>query len=77
MFDKANFTLGSKVGKFTFEENTPMSHAKVVRDTVMANVMGCGEQRPVKNNHGAVELIRYNLEGPAKHTVFTWFPGMI
>lgn len=37
------YTLTSKVGRFTFENNVPLGLAKLVRDTAMGWLLGDGK----------------------------------
>lgn len=67
------FTLTSAVGDFIFECDVPMSHAQLVRDTIMAAVFGCSTDlakppQPVE----AQRWFREHFNGPAKDTHFTW-----
>ena len=63
-----NITLVTQIGKFEFDAGTIMSHAKLVRDTIMGQVMD--GQRIIPR--AAQKWIRENLEGPAKYTQFQW-----
>ncbi len=63
-----NITLVTPIGKFEFDAGTIMSHAKLVRDTIMGAVM-TGERIIPR---AAQRWVRENVEGPVKYTEFQW-----
>lgn len=67
--DDRYFTLTSAVGKFIFPRSTIMSHAKLVRDTIVGTVLG-PEKSPTPNNVN--HWLKNNLQGPVKDTQFEW-----
>jgi hypothetical protein len=65
------FTLTSTIGVFSFHRETLMSHAKLVRDTIMYSLLN-GESIRAQT---AQRWFREHTDGPAKHTEFVWTPA--
>lgn len=60
-----------KVGKFTFPDGTPLSLAKLVRDTVMGQMLNPKQRElPVHTEAEAYELIRRSESTTLRETVF-------
>lgn len=50
-------TLTCKIGKFVFEENTPLSKAKLIRDTVMGHYLKPDPMRkPIRSEEDCMEF---------------------
>jgi hypothetical protein len=67
-------TLDSKVGRFIFFKETPLSHAKLIRDAVMNQVLQPNYKK-IKTGADAVNYIRNNCAGSYSDTVFSFYPN--
>lgn len=75
-----HFTLTSKAGRFEFATDVRLSHAKLIRDTITASVMGsCPSAPRIKTDKPqfAARWIRENLQGPiaTAQIAFDWIPA--
>ena len=67
-------TLDSKVGRFVFFKDTPLSHAKLIRDAVMNQVLQPSYKK-IKTGQDAVNYIRHNCAGSYSDTIFSFYPA--
>lgn len=74
-----HFTLTSKAGDFVFPRETILSHAKLIRDTITASMMGSLPHTPRINPSKpkfAPRWVRDHLNGPIASAgyAFEWIP---
>lgn len=75
MRGNGHFTLTSPEGQFIFPSDTLMSHAKLVRDTVTANVRGFrGDSPAIRRQTNLKVWLKDNLMGPASKVQVQWVP---
>jgi hypothetical protein len=77
MDDTSYFTLTSKVGRFVFPKHVKMSHAKLIRDSIVASEMGAIPSVPrISNPKFAARWFRDHVAGPIANTglTFEWIP---
>lgn len=56
-------TLTSKVGKFIFDDEMPISKAKLIRDTVMGQILNPQDGRKIKTDDQAFNFARDSFPG--------------
>ena len=66
--------LDSKVGRFIFYKETPLSHAKLIRDAVTNQVLQPSYKK-IKTGQDAVNYIRNNCAGSYSETLFSFYPS--
>lgn len=69
------YSLTSPAGTFEFSREVPLSHAKLVRDTITASVFGANTGTPIRRNGNPMTWLRSNMEGNIKNTPFQWYPA--
>lgn len=68
-------TIDCKAGRFIFYSDVIMSHAKLVRDTVMAQVVNPDRTLPrIRTGADAVNFVRGYCRGSHSETPFTFIP---
>ena len=67
--------LSSKVGTFYFYPGTLLSHAKLIRDTIMGQILSPKGKYRVSGELSATEYIREEVGGPAALVPFAFYPS--
>jgi hypothetical protein len=71
-------TLTSKVGRFVFKPDVILSHAKLIRDTVMAQILNPKPGLPSLRGNPSMEKIKSmftdDIGGPISQVSFEFIP---
>lgn len=71
--DNNDVIMTCKVGRFSFDQGVILSHAKLIRDSVMRQILNPQSQfGKITDEHSAREFVQSHCTGSFAHVPFTF-----